>query len=327
MRFVVVGAGAVGGVVGGRLVQHGHAVVLVSRGAQCDALSRRGLRIESPAGAVQVDVRVVDHPGGVDWSADDVVLLAVKTQDSDAALADLAAAAPAEIAVVCLQNGVANERLALRRFANVYGVCVACPTGYLTPGVVEAWSAPTTGLLDVGRYPAGVDPVAEAIAACFRSASFEAETRPDIMRWKYGKLLLNLGNAIEAICGPGARGGAIAKRTRREGVACLEAAGIAYVGAAEDRARRADHLRLGAIGGRTRPGGSSWQSLQRRVRSIESDYLNGEIVLLGRLHGVPTPVNQLLQRLANQMARDASPPATLSTDQLLSLLPADLHVP
>jgi 2-dehydropantoate 2-reductase len=325
MRFVVVGAGAVGGVVGGRLAQHGHAVVLVARGRQYDALRAGGLQIESPAGAVHVDVPAVERPDQIDWRPDDVVLLAVKTQDSDAALADLAAVAPREIAVVCMQNGVVNERLALRRFTNVYGICVACPTGHLTPGVVEAWSAPTTGLLDIGRYPSGVDATAEAVAARFRSASFGAQARMDIMRWKYGKLLLNLGNAIEAICGPAAHRGTIAALTRREGVACLEAAGIEYVGEREDAARRADHLTLGPIAGRTRPGGSSWQSLRRRARSIETDYLNGEIVLLGRLFGVPTPVNELLQRLANRMARAAAPPASLSVDELLGLLPAELR--
>ena len=325
MRFVVVGAGAVGGVVGGRLAQHGHAVVLVARGPQYEALRAGGLRIESPAGAVHVDVPVVERPDQIDWRPDDVVLLAVKTQDSDAALADLAAVAPRTVALVCMQNGVANERLALRRFANVYGICVACPTGFLTPGVVEAWSAPTTGLLDIGRFPSGIDAMAEAIAARFRSASFDAQARADIMRWKYGKLLLNLGNAIEAICGPGARRGRVAVLTRREGMACLEAAGIDFVGEQEDTARRADHLQLGPIAGHTRPGGSSWQSLRRRVRSIETDYLNGEIVLLGRLLGVPTPVNELLQRLANQMAHDATPPASLTMDELLALLPAELR--
>ena len=55
------------------------------------------------------------------------------------------------------------------------------------------------------------------------------------------------------------------------------------------------------IEGVRREGGSSWQSLARGPGSIEADYLNGEIVLLGRLHGVPTPANELFQRLAGQV--------------------------
>ena len=65
---------------------------------------------------------------------------------------------------------------------------------------------------------------------------------------------------------------------------------------------------------------SIWQSLERRLGSIETDYLNGEIVLLGRLHGVPTPVNEVLQRLANDLARRRAEPGTFSETRLLELL-------
>ncbi len=320
MRFVIFGAGAIGGVVGGRLAEHGHAVVLIARGAHSAAIRERGLRLESPDAVATIDVSVVDHPRQIDWTTDDVVLLAVKTQDTLAALGDLAAVAPAGVPVVCMQNGVESERLALRWFARVYGVCVMCPTTYLTPGVVQAWSSPTTGILDVGRCPAGVDDVAEAIASAFRASTFCSEVRHDIMRWKYGKLLMNLGNAVEAICGPAARSGPIGTLARREGGACLDAAGIDYVAEAEDTARRGDILHLGSIAGQKRQGGSSWQSLQRQAHSIEADYLNGEVVRLGRLHAVATPVNELLQRLANQMARDGTPPGAMPPEEFLGLV-------
>jgi 2-dehydropantoate 2-reductase len=208
----------------------------------------------------------------------------------------------------------------------VYGVCVVCPAGHLQPGVVQAWSTPTTGLLDLGRYPAGVDDFATTVASVFRGATFASEARHDIMRWKYTKLLSNLGNAIEALCGPAARSTPLAETARAEGVACLRAAGIAYVSGEDDAARRAT-LRLRPIGGARRPGGSSWQSLARRTHAIEADYLNGEIVLLGRLHGVPTPVNALLQRLANEMARKGAPPGTMTVDEIARALPAPMGHP
>ena len=72
--------------------------------------------------------------------------------------------------------------------------------------------------------------------------------------------------------------------------------------------RRGDLLSLARVGGARRGGGSSWQSLARGLGSIETDYLNGEIVLLGRLHGVPTPANALVQRLADQAARQKARP-------------------
>jgi 2-dehydropantoate 2-reductase len=316
VRFVVFGAGAIGGVIGARLLQHGHDVVLIARSDHFTAINERGLRLESPDETVTLRIPVVDQVSRLTFSDDDVVLLTMKTQDTSDAVAALAAVAPAQTPVVCAQNGVANETFALRLFPRVYGVSVMCPAGYLQPGVVQAYSAPVTGILDVGRFPGGPDDVGCAIAAAFRSASFESEPREDILRRKYGKLLGNLGNAIEAVCGPGTRGGPIDDLAKREGEACLRAAAIdCLVDRDPDRLRR---IRPRPIGSRRRPGGSSWQSLQRRAGTIETDYLNGEIVLLGRLHGVPTPVNELLQQLANRMARERRPPALMSGEEFLA---------
>jgi 2-dehydropantoate 2-reductase len=106
----------------------------------------------------------------------------------------------------------------------------------------------------------------------------------------------------------------------QEGEACLSAAGIPYASDEEDRARRADHLNPTDVVGYERGGSSTWQSLARSRGTVEVDYLNGEIVLLGRLHGVPTPVNELLQRLANEKARSHAKPAAMSPDEVLSQL-------
>ncbi len=220
------------------------------------------------------------------------------------------------------ENGVENERAALRFFANVHGMCVMCPTGHLEPGVVEAYSSPVTGLLDVGRYPNGVDGTARTIAAALEASTFRSEPRDDIMRWKYQKLLMNLGNAIEAACGPAARGSDVARLALREALTTFEAAGIDFVSREDDRERRGDLLQMHDVGGRRRGGGSSWQSLARGTGTIETDYLNGEIVLLGRLHGVPTPVNVGLQRMARRTGDRGVPPASLTADELLTFVSA-----
>lgn len=316
MGYVVFGAGAIGAVVGGRLLQAGLDVTLIARGAHLQVLRANGLRLESPAGTATVRIAAVGHPGDVDWGAGQVVLMAVKSQQSLAALSELALVAPPATPIVCLQNGVANEPAALRLFSNVYGVSVACPTSHLQPGVVQAWSTPVSGLLDIGRYPTGIDQVSEAVAADFRAATFSSNPVQDIRRWKNRKLLTNLGNAIEAVCGPQHRQGPLGDMLLAEGEAVLSAAGLEAATADEDRDRRADLLQLGKISGQSRPGGSSWQSLRRGTGDIETDYLNGEIVLLGRIHGVATPANELLQRLARELAvtrhaPGATPPAAI----------------
>jgi 2-dehydropantoate 2-reductase len=320
MRFIVLGAGAIGGAVGGRLAQHGHDVLLIARGANYETIRDNGLRIESPDDSVTLRVPVVGSPSAVSWSSDDVLLLATKTQDTEAAL-DALASAPATLPIFCAQNSVANERIASTRFANVYGVFVWCPADYLTPGSIQVWCAPQSGILHLGCYPSGSNALAENVAAALRRSTFYAEAKPDIMRWKYRKLLSNLGNAVDALCGTAARGSGIAQRARREGEACLQAAGISYIGDDEEDAaslERKVHPRT--IGGVERRGGSSWQSLERRLGTIETDYLNGEIVRLGQQYGVPTPVNALLQYLSQRVARERRPPGSVNPDKILIAL-------
>src|ERR1019366_3205672 len=130
--------------------------------------------------------------------------------------------------------------------------------------------------------------------------------RPDIMRWKYRKLLMNLANAVEALAGPEGRYGPLAREAQREGKEALAAAGIDVATSEEDRERRGVFLQMAATPSGEWQGGSSWQSLARGSGSIEAEFLNGEIVLLGALHGVSTPVNALLQRLAMQAASEGS---------------------
>ena len=319
-RYLVVGAGAVGGVIGGRLAQYGQDVALVARGRHLAAILANGLRIDDPDGSVSVPVPAFATPAEAGLRMGDVVILATKTQDSGPVLDAIAAAAPKgiDIPIVCGQNGVENERLALRRFVDVYAMCVMLPATHLEPGVVEAASAPVTGILDVGRYPSGVDAVTEALAAALEASGFSARPDPLIMRQKYAKLLMNLGNALEAACGPAGRaeGRDLFRRARDEARACLAAAGTLTASEEEDRARRGDLLSIREVNGRERGGGSSWQSLARGSGSVEADFLNGEIVLLGRLHGIATPVNTLLQRVANRLARDGAPPGSLTVAAL-----------
>jgi 2-dehydropantoate 2-reductase len=321
MRVVVYGAGAIGGAIGARLFEHGHEVVLLARGAHYAAVRDRGLRFATPEGETVLPIAVAETPAEVEWTGEETVVLAVKSQDSVEALDALAAVVDPGTPVVCAQNGVANERMALRRFSNVYGMCVMCPATHLEPGLVEANGEPKTGLLDVGRYPAGVDDHAERLAAALDDATFDSRTYADVMRWKYRKLLSNLGNAVDALCGEGARGpeaSELLAMARAEGGLCLTAAGIAFATEEEDASRRGDLVRLRPAAGRRRQGGSTWQSLRRGTGSVESDFLNGEIVLLGRLHGVPVPVNELLQRRMRQAARDGLEPGWLDPAALLA---------
>ena len=320
MRFVIYGAGAIGGTIGGRLFEAGHDVTLIARGEHLRVLRGEGLTLAAPAGTVTLPIPAVGEPRAAGLAGGDVVVLAMKSQDTGPAVEALVRSAPPDIAVVCAQNGVENERVALRSFPDVYAMSVMLPATHLRPGMVEANSAGAHGLLDLGRYPTGIDATAEAVADALTGGGFVSMARPDIMRWKYRKLILNLANAVEAVCGPAARQSPLVARVMEEGETVLAAAGIDPVTPAEDAERRADHLPLRRVQGRRREGGSSWQSLTRGLGTIETDYLNGEIVLLARLHGVPAPANALLQRLAGEAAAERHPPGSIPPEDVLALL-------
>lgn len=331
MRYIIIGAGAIGGAIGGRLHDSGHEVVLVARGAHYEALRAHGLSLRTPDGTLELPMRAVDRPEDVELRPDDVLVLAVKTQDSEAALDAWAfrpvtggGTAAGSLPLICAQNGVENERLALRRFRHVYGMCVWLPATHVEPGVVTVPCGPYAGALTLGRFPSGQDDVVRKVAADLEKSGFLAPVVDGVMRWKYAKLVSNLANAVNALCGPGggSEAEAVAERVRSEGAAVLDAAGIARASAAELRELVGGKVEIRPVEGAETGGGSSWQSLARRSGSIESDFLNGEIVLLGRLHGIPTPVNEALGQAANESARGFRPPGSTTASELAARIDA-----
>jgi 2-dehydropantoate 2-reductase len=326
MRYVVFGAGAIGGSLGGKLAAAGKEVALIARGAHLEALRGGGLELADPAGSERYELPAFSSPAEAGLGEGDLVVLAVKSQQTREALESLALALGPlvdQVPVVCAQNGVANEMMALRLFPEVYGMRVVVVASHLEPGLVELATSPVFGLLDVGRAPRGSDATAERVAADLTEAGFDARASEEVMSLKYLKLLGNLANALEAACGPGLGEGPVQRlleRARAEALEVYRAAGIVPADEEADKERR---RRLGPLrppGGGPRGGGSSWQSLARRTGEIETDYLNGEIVLLGRVHSIATPVNSLLQQVARELAAGRRPPGSLSPAELSARL-------
>jgi 2-dehydropantoate 2-reductase len=327
VRFIVVGPGGVGGTVGGLLAAAGHEVVLVARGRHLEVLRSHELTVATPERTFTVRPAVVAGPGELALAAGDMLLLAVKSQDTAPVLADWnwrpmpgGRTAADDVPVFCMQNGVENERLAARLFAQVYGVGVQMPAELTGPGQVMAPGSPVTGLFDIGRYPCGTGAPAEDLAAALAAAGFMAQVNEQVMTIKYTKLLRNLRNAIIAACGsmdsPDAK--TLAGLAVAEAEAAYQAAGIEYLSLREANMARDEIVSELPVGGRTRGGGSTWQSLNRRAGSAEVDYLNGEIVLIGRLHGVPAPVNELLRQTVNTMAATKQAPGLIDPADLLA---------
>ncbi len=322
MRVIVYGIGAIGGTLAARLAQTGTEVTGIARGSMLAAIrARGGLNLVSHAGRGLVAFPVVAGPEEIDWRADDCILLTMKSNDTLAALEALAAAGVDRQPVVCAQNGVANERMALRRFPNVFAMGVMMPAQFTQPGTVAAEGTPKLGILDLGRASPGGNAEVEPLAEAVRAAGFICEITPEAMAGKYGKLLLNLGNIVGAALGMPARFGPWFDRVRVEGEAVLAAAGIATVDAGMDNPRRQEMRRV-ALEGVEQVGSSSVQSLIRGTGSIETDYLNGEIVLLGRQLGIPTPANAAFQTVARRMLRDRMAPGSFPEAEVARLFEA-----
>ena len=328
MRYVILGAGAVGATIGGRLAEAGFAVTLVGRGEHAAAVRRDGLLLAMPDRTVRLPVPMVTV-AELRLAADDVLFLAVKSQDTGNLLGQLAVV-PTDVdaghlPVFCAQNGVANEDAVVRHFDRVYGVCVNIPATHLEPGVVEAPGTPISGILQLGRYPAGADDLASSVAADLRRSGFLAEVRTDVMAWKRAKLLSNLANALQVLCVGGYEWragnddvtGTVVSRMRAEARAGFAAAGWTVTDTAQFRAE-AGAFQMAAVNGQKRGGGSTWQSVERGLPSVETDYLNGEIVRIGRLHGVSTPVNAAIQAAMREVIRRSRAPRTLDPADLLA---------
>ncbi|HTE85922.1 MAG TPA: ketopantoate reductase C-terminal domain-containing protein, partial [Dehalococcoidia bacterium] len=113
---------------------------------------------------------------------------------------------------------------------------------------------------------------------------------------------------------------AIAHAMRVEAEECIAAAGIDCATRDEYEAEIWSRYKHVDVPGSTRGGTSTWQSLMRGRTSIEVDYLNGEIVLLGALYGVPTPCNATIRRLSQQLAVRGEPVGHYKAGEIAAML-------
>ena len=157
MRYVIVGAGGVGGVIGGLLAEAGREVALVARGAHGDAIARDGLVVRRPDRELRLRLSVAPTLAGLGLTAADVVRARrqVAADGGRARAARLRAGRRPPrrevLPILCAQNGVANEDAALRIAPAVHGICVNLPATHLEPGVVTGEGAPVAGVLTIGR--------------------------------------------------------------------------------------------------------------------------------------------------------------------------------
>jgi 2-dehydropantoate 2-reductase len=137
MRFIVYGAGAVGGVVAARLHLGGVDVQVVARGPHLEAIRDHGLRLVTPHGEDVVPIGAAASLGDLDRASDTVVLVTVKSHQTAAVMRDVALHTSPDVTLVSGQNGVANEQTLQRTRRHVLGMCVMLPSSTWS----RAWSS------------------------------------------------------------------------------------------------------------------------------------------------------------------------------------------
>jgi 2-dehydropantoate 2-reductase len=284
-RYVIVGAGGVGCGLAAGLGDAGLEVALVSRHAA--PRFTHGGRTRTLSVVEDVDVR-----------RDDVLVFAVKTQDIHAALARWAWRG-AETAVT-VQNGLEGERAAARFFGDVVGGVTLTAATHVVPGEIRVHNAPRLGQLILGGSPR-----AAAIASDLRAANWLAQDVEDIARWKAWKLTRAVEFATDLFAGDTE---ALRAALRHEAETVLAAAGHDFADPLGELTHDPSEAAVDADYGAR----STLQSVLRGVPA-EVDFLNGEIVLLARLHGVSAPVNEAVQRVLGER------PGTHHVDEVLGV--------
>ncbi len=201
MRFIVYGAGAIGGVIGGHLHRTGHDVILVGNQRHVDRINEAGLKLLTPDETYVLRVPACKRAEElVPFREDDVVLLTAKSQHTALCLGQLKnAGAERSLPIFCAQNSITNEPAATRIFDNVYGVMINLPGIFLHPGEVINPITGNAGFIEVGRYPRGADELTHTVSSALEAAGFACRVNEWVMRAKAAKCLLNLGNSLEAI--------------------------------------------------------------------------------------------------------------------------------
>jgi 2-dehydropantoate 2-reductase len=336
-RYIIIGAGAIGGTVGAVLARAGTPTVLVARGRHAEVLASEGITLRTPDGTFRTPVTAASGAEDVRLTDRDVLVFATKTQQLDAALQEwvdrpvhgpqgVVGTAGEQLPAMTALNGVAAEEKALRYFRRVFGVCVWLPAVHLDPGEVIVRSWPVAGQFHIARWPASASTPVDAdllagLVETWSAAGIVVRTPDDVAPWKYNKLLSNLGNAVGALSAEIDDAREMVAAVRSEGQDVLRQAGIEFVSFETSTAARTEGPTIRSVPGwNAGQSNSTWQSLSRQTGNVETDFLNGEIVRLAHRHGIAAPLNAALARAARAAARNGLGPGSYSAAQLAELL-------
>lgn len=292
MKIAIIGAGGVGGFFGARLQQAGADVHFVARGAHLAAMRAEGLRVESPLGDLHLPrVNVTDNPADIGTA--DIVWLAVKLWDMDAAIKSIRTLMAPHTGVISFQNGVQKDDILREAFGDraVMGGVAYIATNIDRPGVIKHTG--TMQRLIFGEYDGRRSPRAESLLDAAVRGGINAELSDDIRKaiWEKFVFLVGLSGSTTTMretIGPirsNPRSRRFLSELMRETVAVGRALGVALPA---DFAEQ----RLAFVDGLPEQMTSSMHHDLKAGKRLEVSWLSGGVAQLGERTGVPTPMNR-----------------------------------
>lgn len=297
MHILILGAGALGSLLGARLSRSATKISLLTTDSEhVQTVRRKGLAVEELDGSVtRYSMPAYDHAHALD-EAPDLVMVTVKTHSIEEAVSSVLEHCPAGTLFLTVQNGIGNwERIAnLVGKGSVLVGTTAQGATLVEPGRIRhGGNGPTFLGEPQGPPSARVD----AIVAYFGQAGLKVEARNGMEQLIWEKLLVNVGiNAITALTGT--RNGFIAttpvarelcRAAVEEAMVVARAKGFEV---SEDMVERVWNIAEATAVNRSSMG----QDVDHKKRT-EIDAINGAIVSFGEQLHIPTPVNRTLTQL------------------------------
>lgn len=330
-KVVIAGAGSIGCYVGGMLASGGADVHFLARARVKDSIEKNGLRLTDWTGLdIQVSPNQVQVSCNESILADaDMILVCVKSKDTLAMAQTIARSGNQHATVFSLQNGISNADTLKHALPNHTVLPVMVPYNVVNQEDGH-FHCGTQGSLYCQEHHAAL-PLQQLAQQCHLAF----ELKPDMLSILWGKLLLNLNNPVNALCGIPLKQQFETRGYRRiyaqclkEGLRVLKVANIKpgqvaavpvgvipYILALPDGLFKRVAQKMLAMDPTARS--SMWEDLQNK-RPVEVDYISGEIIALGKRVNIPTPMNERLVRLVKhaQDAGQGSP--NLSPQQILN---------
>ena len=291
MKVAVVGAGGTGGYYGGALARAGHDVVMIARGPHLAAIQANGMQLNTMLlGDFHLDVAATDDMGSI--GAVDLVIFAVKSYGTDAAIAAMGSMVGDGTMIISTQNGIDSERVLGEALGaeHVLGCAATVSAMISEPGVVTQGGGP--GTMEIGEMAGGVSERVEELVAACKDAGIAASTHENIELaiWQKFTFICALSGMTAMTRKPIGEIFAqptttalylqvleeVAEIARAEGIAMPESAAADILKATQAR----EPFIIGSMGHDVIAG-----------NAIEIGLLNGRVVEMGAKHGIATPAN------------------------------------